>query len=447
MRTFTIKTGLALLLNLAFFTTLAQEGSPERCGTVEYNKVLQQIHPERGTDEEFESWISEKIRILKEERIANPRSTNEIITIPVVIHIIHNGDAVGSGENITDAQAISQIVVMNEDYRRLLGSRGYNDHPDGADIEIEFCLAQEDPDGNETNGIDRKQLFGVEWTRPNIEGIVKPQTSWDPTKYLNMWTVRFSDPLLLGYAQFPAGSGLEGIPGSGAANTDGVVAAYNAFGSIDHDDGTFTMNATYQYGRTMTHEVGHWLGLRHTWGDNWAQGDPSNQSCDVDDYCDDTPNSGRPQFGCPTGADTCPSGGVDMIENYMDYTNDTCMNIFTQDQKLRMLTVMQNSPRRSELATSDVCGSVGVEDFSFESFLVYPNPSTGVFNVTLQSKNSDNIQVQLIDMQGRIIDQRNIDTNDSSINAKIDYSAIDTGIYILKVAKGNQIGVRQIVIK
>jgi len=327
-----------------------------KCATVEYNEALRQQYPEKGTDAEFESWMTEKIQQLRAQRIADPNNTTVVYNIPVVIHVIHSGQALGVAPNITDAQVISQITVMNEDYRRMVGTRGFNVHVDGADVEIEFCLAQQDPNGNPTNGVDHVDLGQESWSTSDIDGIVKPQTIWDPTRYLNMWTVNFSDSTLLGYAQFPNNSGLSGLDANnGGEDTDGVVANYNAFGSIDHNDGTFIMNNTFFLGRTMTHEVGHWLGLRHTWGDNWANGNPDNQSCGVDDFCDDTPNSGRPQFGCPTGADTCPGGAADMIENYMDYTDDDCMNIFTQDQKDRMVIVMQNSPRRVELATSNVC--------------------------------------------------------------------------------------------
>ena len=322
-----------------------------KCATVEYNEALKQQHPEIGTNDEFEEWMSGKIQELRAQRLASPNNTTDVITIPVVIHIIHNGEAVGTAPNITDAQAISQITVMNEDYRRLMGSRGYNTHPDGADVEIEFCLASTDPNGNPTNGIDRQNLGQSSWSTSAINSTVKPNTIWDPTKYMNMWTVIFSDNTLLGYAQYPNNSGLPGLnANNGGANTDGVVANYNVFGSMDHDDGTFLMNATYQYGRTMTHEVGHFLGLRHIWGDG---------DCSVDDFCADTPGSDAANYGCPTGHVSC--GTTDMIENYMDYTDDDCMNIFTQDQKDRILVVMQNSPRRVELVTSSACSGFSLE--------------------------------------------------------------------------------------
>ncbi|HEU4496838.1 MAG TPA: M43 family zinc metalloprotease, partial [Flavobacterium sp.] len=161
---------------------------------------------------------------------------------------------------------------------------------------------------------------------------------------LNMWTVNFSNSNLLGYAQFPSASGLPGLNSDGgAATTDGVVSGYNYFGSSDYNDGTFILGAPYDKGRTMTHEVGHWLGLKHIWGDG---------DCSVDDFCADTPNAATANYNCPTNLDSCPDPGLDMVQNYMDYTDDPCMNIFTADQKARMITVMNNSTRRSTLKTS-----------------------------------------------------------------------------------------------
>jgi gliding motility-associated-like protein len=325
-----------------------------RCSTVEYEKELRQKFPNRLNDKDFEQWISPLIKEHQLKVASKTAKTASIITIPVVVHVIHNGDAIGTGENITDAQVRSQIKVLNEDFRRLMGTRGANNNSVGADTEIEFCLAAVDPSGNMTNGINHKQLSNESFTQTEVNTIVKPSNQWDPTKYLNIWTVRFTDNTLLGFAQFPSNSSLSGInTNGGEASTDGVAISYNAFGSADFNDGTFILNNTYKYGRTTTHEVGHWLGLRHVWGDG---------GCEVDDYCNDTPVAAEANYDCPASKDTCPSNpGVDMIENYMDYTKDACMNVFTNDQKTRMLTVLANSPRRKELVTSSTCNS----DFSF----------------------------------------------------------------------------------
>lgn len=357
---------LVLLFALAFTANYGQNKNPEtpeafgkkinasninpengfvRCITSEYEEFLQKNNPKRKSDAEFEAWLQPLIENYKNMQSVSSQSGG-IITIPVVVHVIHNGQSVGSAPNITDSQAESQITVLNNDYRRLAGTPGFNTNSVGADVLIQFALAKVDPNGNPTNGIDRVNLCQSSWSTSGIDSTVKPQTIWDPTQYLNMWSVNFSDSSLLGYAQFPDASGLQGLNTSGgAANTDGVVSNYSTFGSIDYNDGTFLLAAPFNKGRTMTHEVGHWLGLRHIWGDG---------GCSVDDYCADTPVAGSANYGCVAGTDSCPtSTGLDMIENYMDYTDDSCMNIFTVSQKDRMTVIINNAARRATLKTSN----------------------------------------------------------------------------------------------
>jgi len=316
-----------------------------RCHTDEYEVYLRNKFPNRLTTQEFESWLAPKMAQIRADRAAG-RNIQAVYSIPVVVHVIHDGDAYGTGENITDEQVLSQIQVLNEDYRKMLGTPGYGA---GVDVEIEFCMAQTDPNGNPTDGIDRVNLGTAAWDQAGVEGTLKPNTIWNPDNYLNMWTARFTGDLngVLGYAQFPSNSGLTGLAANGgAATTDGVIMGYNAFGSSDiYPAGVYA--APYDKGRTATHEVGHWLGLRHIWGDG---------NCTVDDFCADTPVAGAANFGCPTGTDSCPTNaGNDMIENYMDYTDDTCMNIFTQNQKDRMVTVLSVATRRATLAASTAC--------------------------------------------------------------------------------------------
>jgi hypothetical protein len=326
---------------------IIKEGSLIRCATTEYEEYLKSKNPSRLSTSEFEQWITPKI-IIEKEKIKNTSKglrQNAVITIPVVVHVIHNGNIIGAEENIFDEQVISQIQVLNEDFRKKSGTPGFNTNPVGADVEIEFALAKRDPSGILSNGINRVDLGQESWSTDEINSFVKPQTQWDPEKYLNIWVVKFTGNNLLGYAQFPNASGLPGInPDEGPANTDGVVIGYAFFGSSSYFPGG-TYLANYDKGRTASHEVGHWLGLRHIWGDG---------DCTVDDFCADTPNAGKENEGCPVGVDSCPlSTGLDMVENYMDYTNDACMNIFTADQKARMITVMNNSIRRASLKTSD----------------------------------------------------------------------------------------------
>ncbi|MGK7389040.1 MAG: PKD domain-containing protein [Candidatus Cyclobacteriaceae bacterium M2_1C_046] len=312
--------------------------SQRTCYTDEYTKLLQDKYKDYPSTEDFES------RLQSLMVNGSSRTTEDILIIPVVIHVVHNGESIGVGANISQAQIQSQIDVLNEDFRRT--GPGSNSHPAGADTNIEFVLAVLGPDGNELPepGINRINGGAASWEFTQIENTLKPGTIWDPTKYFNMWTLEFGgeDAELLGYAQFPNLSGLDGIDRSnGAAETDGVVVGYRYFGR------TGNVSSPYDEGRTTTHEVGHWLGLRHIWGDG---------GCAEDDFCTDTPAAGQPNYSCIT-ANSCDEGvddQNDMIENYMDYTPDACMNIFTVEQKGRMRTVLANSPRRMELVNSTV---------------------------------------------------------------------------------------------
>lgn len=317
-----------------------------RCATTEYHNAFKKTG-NAVSDEVFEQWMKEKIEEVKQKR-ANG-TLPAVITIPVVVHVVHSGDAIGTDENIADGQVLSQIQVFNEDFRKLAGTPG-----DGAGVDttIQFCLAQVDPNGNPTNGIDRVNTGVASYDTMAAVQAAKAASFWDPKKYLNMWTFKFGGSIntLLGYAQFPTGSGLQGMPGGDCLDddgngdsTDGVVCDFGTWGSRTIFPSGNYGSTQYDKGRTMTHEVGHMFGLRHIWGDG---------GCEVDDFCDDTPNCSNANFGC-TAPTQC--GNLRQIENYMDYSDDACMNIFTQDQKDRMLAVLLNSPRRDDLLTSNVC--------------------------------------------------------------------------------------------
>ncbi|MBK8658308.1 MAG: PKD domain-containing protein [Bacteroidetes bacterium] len=362
-----------LFLSFSLAITLSPAQQLRRCETMEADTLLRATHSTESL-EDFELWVQAKIAAYKNSP-AYLQGNRNVVTIPIIFHVIHNGDNLGSGENISQAQINSQIAALNEDFRKASGTLGYNTHPAGADCEIEFCAAVVDPSGVvlAEPGIDRKNMGQVDWQRStgaanDIEAVLKPATIWDPERYCNVWTVRFggASSSLLGYAQFPSSSGLQGLNNNGgSANTDGVVVRFNATGRVG------TLDANYNKGRTLTHELGHWLGLRHIWGD---------QSCG-NDYCNDTPTSTDANYGCPN-QNTCNDGGTnppDMVQNYMDYSDDECMNIFTNDQKTRMVTVLNNSPRRNNLITSSTVCTIPFT-FSYTGKVVDAQTNQGIPN-------------------------------------------------------------------
>jgi PKD repeat protein len=321
-----------------------------RCFTNEMEQLRRASNPSMETAEQFESWISQKIK----EQANNPSTQKATRNIPVVVHVIHNGDALGSGENISNAQVNSQITVLNADFSAT--NTDYANVPAAfnsvkGNMDIQFCLATIDPNGNPTTGINRVNYGTASFGQAATE-TMKAATQWDPTKYFNIWVVRFGGDLngILGYAQFPSSSGLSGLNANGgAANTDGVVIGYNYFGT------TGAVSSPFNKGRTVTHEVGHCFGLRHIWGDDGT-------ACGGNgDFCADTPDQADENYNCPSFPSnaSCSNGG-DMSMNYMDYTDDACMYMFTVGQKARMDAVLANSPRRASLLTSNVCGVASI---------------------------------------------------------------------------------------
>jgi PKD repeat protein len=232
-------------------------------------------------------------------------SSDTIKTIPMVFHIIHNG----SFENISEAQVQSQIVVLNEDYGKYPGSNGDGN---GVDTRVRFCLAKIDPNGNCTNGIVRIKTPLT--NHPTYQrSLLKELSFWDNTRYLNVYVVRTISGNVGGYSSFPGGP----------ADEDGIVVRHNLVGKI----GTAT-----GLGRTVTHEVGHWLGLYHVFNNGCGV-----DTCSDGDYVCDTPPASVPHYTC-SAVNTCSNDFPDVndqVRNYMDYTPDACQNMLTNGQKLR----------------------------------------------------------------------------------------------------------------
>ncbi|MBY0424416.1 MAG: zinc metalloprotease, partial [Cytophagales bacterium] len=314
------------------------------CFSAEVEKMMREKYPELGTRADFENSIQ---RVINARKAFRGQSSTSIDTIPVIVHVVHNGDAVGQNENISAAQVYSQFTVLNNDYGRVSGSLGENSLSFSSDSKIRFAPAMVDPNGNNLAemGIHRVEYSNYSsWNNySTVETVLKPQTQWDPNQYLNIWVVKFGTTgdlaNLLGYAQFPirSNTGLNDLTTTAGLKTDGVLINYLAFGT------TGNISSTYNKGRTTTHEIGHYFGLYHPWGDT--------TDCAGTDYCDDTPLCSGPNYTCK---DTVQCGFNRLISNYMDYSYDYCMNNFTNNQIDRMTAVLASSSRRITLPTSDV---------------------------------------------------------------------------------------------
>ncbi len=330
-------TALAFSVFIIQNTATAQQIN--RCATDE--KVTQHLLNNPAAAQNFFS-IMENARVIKEEREAGLRGGNPLRYIPVVFHVIHEGGT----ENISKAQIEDQIRVLNEDYTRTNADTVNTRNifkPVAANANINFRLAQIDPDGNCTEGITRTYSSQTSNAGDNVKALVW----WDNTKYLNIWVVRTiaSDgtqgAITLGYSS---------LPGFGGGGNDGVVVRADCIGTIG--------NVNQQLGgtgRTLTHEIGHYLGELHTF-----QGGCNGSF--FGEQCDDTPPAADANFGCDTTVNSCTNDNPDlpdMIENYMDYANDECMNMFTLNQVDIMNSTLSGT--RSELISSQNLIATGTD--------------------------------------------------------------------------------------
>ncbi len=287
----------------------------------------------RATETEiFESWLR------KQNRANAPKaSQDQVITIPVVVHVVHNGELLGEGSNISRERILQQIDILNADFSRTNADASLTPAEFlgvAANVGIQFELARQDPNGLVTDGITRTQGTQTVY-RFQEDPVLKSTIHWPSEDYMNLYIANLQG--FLGWAEFPF-SPIEGIPDINIeSELDGVVLDHRFVG-LNSNTGTFR-----SFGRTGTHEVGHYLGLRHVWGDG---------GCNADDFCTDTPLSSVSYAGgCPS-EDQSSCGSNDMYSNFLNFTDDACMNIFTECQKQRMRTVLFTSPRRASLINS-----------------------------------------------------------------------------------------------
>jgi Pregnancy-associated plasma protein-A/Secretion system C-terminal sorting domain len=270
-----------------------------------------------------------------------------VIYIPVVFHVIHKYGF----ENISQAQVNDALRVMNEDFRKMAGTKGgASTDSRSVDAEIEFRLAQVDPNGSPTDGVNR--IYNTLET-DNGTDVTKALSYWDSNKYFNVWVVNVinstsapSGSIILGYAQFP--SSRQQRP-----STDGIIVRADQAGNIG-------VSQSGQAGRTLTHEAGHWCGLYHPFQGGCVGGSSSNCASQGDQVCD-TPPVAASTSGCPNSQNSCSNDVPDLpdnIKNFMDYADGTCMDMFTAGQSVRMKSLMQTY--RSNIYSANNLNAAGL---------------------------------------------------------------------------------------
>ncbi len=336
---------------------------------------------------EWDAWFNQKVNAYKAKQ-ASGKVQSMTITIPVIVHVIHGGQTIGTYPNLSPNQINSQITVLNKDFGGIglntfkLAATGFS-AVGVANTNVSFCMAQYDPNGMPLTeaGIERVNYNTNSWTNPAtpatasafqnlMDNTIKPNTIWDPTYYFNIWISDVnSGAQLLGYATFPVATSLSGLGGGGNSQNDGIWVWSKSFGN------TGTLDPTYNKGRTATHEAGHWLGLRHIGGD--GNNNPAGD-CNATDYCNDTPpqkggfgtgqygqNFGNPTY--PLHANACspndPYG--DMFMNFMDYVDDPWCYMFTPDQNTRIQTALAEGVYRNQLSASASTLCAGLPDAGF----------------------------------------------------------------------------------
>ncbi len=392
---------LLILLTLSITSNFGQQclTSVKRAQTLaEHPPLMDQL---RTQEVATQRWIAD-----------NRSSINfrSVETVPVVVHVIWKE----SQENISDEQIMSQIEVLNDDFRKLnsnFGSGPMAFKALGADVEIEFCLASIDPSGNKTNGITRTQtsMDGIGGTDNWYNTSNGGQDAWDIDRYVNIWVCDLGEDGLLGFATPP---GTADPPES-----DGLAVAYQYFGTT----GTAANSQPNHLGRTTTHEMGHYFNLEHLWGMDFG-------GCNEDDFVDDTPIQDFESTGCPTfpALDNCTgSGDGIMFNNYMDYSDDECMTMFTVGQKMRMLAAL-NGPR-ALLLEANACGISSVdEEVTTLRPSVFPNPAHDQIVVTFPERYLQHEVFVIYNSVGEEMFKFK-----AGINQVVDVTEFPSGIYYL----------------
>jgi hypothetical protein len=441
-----------ILFVLFFFTAVyqvnAQIAHNEVCGTTSPSSIW-----ENDFQKQIQSYLSQP----------NAKRANTF-TIPVVIHLLYSGSTestIGTKANLHPDQIKAQMEALNEVFAG--NAPGNSTLPsvfanvDANDIGITFCLATKDENGNtmQEPGVERIDWEQKGWTNPgsfndyaplvsHFDNTVKPQSIWDPTKYLNVWLGDFTAGT--GYATFPPSSTLPGVLKVGTSSTDGVFVSSRIFGCQNkYPNGYYSPNNDYVEGDIAAHEIGHWLGLRHIWGD---------ANCG-NDYCNDTPpQQGSNEILCPQHPykkGYCSGNTTgEMFQNYMGYTQDACMCLFTADQKTRIITAMNNSPYRKLLGSHGLC-SIGTAvshllDNNSLSFEVVPDNRTGEITTSFHASEKGDYVLEVKNLLGQVLYSEQLKNVMGAYSKQIHLSHLTNGLYLVSLSDTQIQSVKKIVL-
>jgi hypothetical protein len=384
----------------------AQTEKRPTCATMEHLAYLKQQDPQLETEmQQYNAQLQEWI-VANQERL---NRTREVVTIPIVFHVLYNTTA----ENLTDDQVKSQLDAMNADF---MGTNA-----DAAGIpaafksvagnpQIQFCLAQRDPTGKATTGIIHKSTTKTSFSDTGDPAKFSSKggdDAWDTKKYFNFWICDLGSSLI-GYAEFPTGT---------ATTTFGVVSNYKYTGTIG-------AAVPFDKGRIGAHEGGHCFNLFHIWGD---------ANCG-DDAVSDTPTQKAETSGCPTfprvTCNNSPNG--DMFMNFMDYTDDVCLAMFTKGQTARMVAVVNTVPYNA-LKTSNGCVppvNTGINILAAENDLtIYPNPSNGVVTIAFTPMDRSTHSIEIQNVLGQVLYKEEVTDLNGQYSRSIDVQVFGKGIY------------------
>ncbi len=398
---------------LLFFaiTSCGLRAQSEQCGA-------HQILASQYSPEEIKTLHQKNTENLKNWQLENQNfiKNRSVVTLPVVVHVVWHEEE----ENISDDQIYSQIDILNKDFRAMNCQVPTVEDPFKslvADMEVEFCLAQIAPDGSPTTGITRTRS-PIPFFDCNSDFLYKESLggadAWDTDRYINIWVAKLGP--VVGGSTLGCGT----FTYSRDSARQGITINYWAFGNVG------PVIKPNHLGRTATHEMGHFFNLQHV----FSNGNEPEPCADDPDGIPDTPTQNR------TYAQRCPNetqfscGTQDMYMNYMNYTADGCMAMFTKGQKAVVWATL--NVLRPELLQSNVCiATPQTDDFEYT---IAPNPVSDFFTLKKGATTTHRSgTLRILDTSGKVV----FELWDARVNSPISIQDLQSGFYFVEFSCGN----------